>query len=209
MNLLLKIKRPFVWFVRFRNRCGYGVHSPFAFDFITDIIYEKRHYYAYSTLEKKNLNLKGQGKGELEPGLLKVNRLLFRMVNRFQPHCIWSIGQKSYADYYMQMAKVGANHKRFDDVKQIVAENTALPDFVYIHSSGNADYVDGVFQECMSRMSENSVMIVAGICYSSEMKAWWSRVKIDDRVGITFDLYDVGILFFDLKKIKQHYIVNF
>lgn len=41
------------------------------------------------------------------------------------------------------------------------------------------------------------------------MKNLWERLKADDRVGITFDLYDVGILFFDKTKIKQHYIVNF
>lgn len=31
----------------------------------------------------------------------------------------------------------------------------------------------------------------------------------DEKVGITFDLYDIGILFFDKTKIKQDYIVNF
>ena len=41
------------------------------------------------------------------------------------------------------------------------------------------------------------------------MKQLWKRLKTDDKVGITFDLYDVGILFFDKTKIKQHYIVNF
>ena len=52
MNLLLCIKRPFIWLSRFRYRCGYGVHSPFAFSLITDVIYEKMPYYAYSSLKK-------------------------------------------------------------------------------------------------------------------------------------------------------------
>ena len=41
------------------------------------------------------------------------------------------------------------------------------------------------------------------------MKKLWKRMMQDEKVGITFDLYDIGILFFDKTKIKQDYIVNF
>ena len=39
-RILLTLKRPFIWLYRFRHRCGYGVHSPFAFNLITHVIYE-------------------------------------------------------------------------------------------------------------------------------------------------------------------------
>ena len=32
------VKKGWVWLKRFRHRKGYGVHSPFAYDFITRII---------------------------------------------------------------------------------------------------------------------------------------------------------------------------
>ena len=35
-----KVTNPLIWLARFRHRKGYGVHSPFAFRFITDVIYE-------------------------------------------------------------------------------------------------------------------------------------------------------------------------
>lgn len=41
------------------------------------------------------------------------------------------------------------------------------------------------------------------------MKKLWKCMMQDEKVGITFDLYDIGILFFDKTKIKQDYIVNF
>jgi len=66
-----------------------------------------------------------------------------------------------------------------------------------------------VFDICVRRTTLKSVFVVHGICYSKEMKALWKRLQEDERVGITFDLYDLGLLFFDKTKIKQHYIVNF
>ena len=35
------VKKGWVWLKRFRHRKGYGVHSPFAYNFITRIIYGK------------------------------------------------------------------------------------------------------------------------------------------------------------------------
>ena len=46
-RMLLALKRPFIWLYRFRHRCGYGVHSPFAFNLITHVIYETTPYYKY------------------------------------------------------------------------------------------------------------------------------------------------------------------
>ena len=51
--------------------------------------------------------------------------------------------------------------------------------------------------------------MIKGIHHSREMKQCWKRLVNNEKVGITFDLYDVGVLFFDKTKIKQDYIVNF
>ena len=49
-RITLTLKRPFIWLSRFRHRCGYGVHSPFAFNLITQVIYESTPYYKYKDL---------------------------------------------------------------------------------------------------------------------------------------------------------------
>ena len=67
--------RPFRWLKRFRHRCGYGIHSPFAFQFVTGVIYEKGEYYAYDALE--NL-YRQESNHELR---LKDCKLLFRLAN--------------------------------------------------------------------------------------------------------------------------------
>lgn len=45
------IVRPLRWLLRFRHRRGYGIHSPFAFSFVTGVVYEQGTYYAYPELK--------------------------------------------------------------------------------------------------------------------------------------------------------------
>ena len=82
-------------------------------------------------------------------------------------------------------------------------------DFLYLNDYRNPDLLEEVFRVCAHRATPKSVFVVHGICYSKEMKALWKKLQADERVGITFDLYDVGLLFFDKTKIKQQYIINF
>ena len=150
-RILLTLKRPFIWLYRFRHRCGYGVHSPFAFNLITHVIYESTAYYKYEELAKaqKQLELEKDKRWKYESK--KVKRLLYR----------------------------------------------------------HPDFVEEVFRICSTRTRGKSVFVIEGIRYTPQMFALWKRMKQDGWAGITFDLYDLGIIFFDKTKIKQDYIVNF
>ncbi|WP_455585120.1 hypothetical protein [Bacteroides sp.] len=209
MNIILTLKRPFIWLSRIRHRCGYGVHSPFAFELITCLIYEKTPYYAYKELaaeEKKQKRAHGRGwKSES----CKVKRLLFRLVNRMQPDTIVDFGIPSSSSIYLQSGKVAADYTFASELSELFLEAGVPVDFLYIHLYRNPALVEEVFRICAARSTQQSVFVISGIHYSKEMKKLWKRLKADEQVGITFDLYDVGILFFDKTKIKQHYIVNF
>ena len=80
-QIMQKVTNPLVWLARFRHRKGYGVHSPFAFRFITDVIYESHPYYGYALLDR-GLPLSMR---------LRVRRglhLLLRIANHLQPSTI-------------------------------------------------------------------------------------------------------------------------
>jgi hypothetical protein len=61
----------------------------------------------------------------------------------------------------------------------------------------------------LDQLSENSVIIVQDIHQNKDSKAFWRQLQNCDQVGITFDLYYAGIIFLDVKRYKQNYIVNF
>ena len=98
------------------NGKGHGVHSPFVFSFITQVLNDKRLFYCYETIEILRAQLKANntlltvedfGAGSrihthtqrsisniatssLKPK--KYSQLLFRMVNYFQPETILELG---------------------------------------------------------------------------------------------------------------------
>ena len=92
-RILLALKRPFIWLYRFRHRCGYGVHSPFAFNLITHVIYETTPYYKYRELAAEQKKLAPQKDRMWSYESVKVKRLLFRLVNYAQPATIVDAGK--------------------------------------------------------------------------------------------------------------------
>lgn len=207
--LLLPLKRPFIWLRRFRHRRGYGVHSPFAFNFITNVIYERTSYYKYDELlvsQKEQAKQKYCG-WDYETG--KVKRLLFRVVNYCQPVTIVDAGCLSASSLYLKAAKEGADYTAAADLSELFLESGVPVDFLYVHDYHRPEFVEEVFNLCASRSTQRSVFVVEGIRYTPSMMALWKRLVRHERAGITFDLYDLGIVFFDKTKNKQDYIVNF
>lgn len=234
MNHLKKI---WIWCKRIRNRRGYGVHSPFAFNLITWVIYEKLPYYGYEELKeirKSHLRKAKHLMSDVEYRTEKVDKLLFRLVNDRRPHTIMEIGTSSgISTLYMSLVNKQARCFTFDyegemndlarqlfntvenveyltgNLHQNLSETLhSLPQVDFIHL--NHSYVtDDIFELCLSKTHSQSIMVVDGIYSSNSMRDWWGKIVSDERTGVTFDLYFVGLVFFDKAKIKQHYVVNF
>lgn len=208
-RIILALKRPFIWLRRFRNRCGYGVHSPFAFNLITQVIYQSTPYYKYKDLEMEEKRLALEKNKQWMYELKKVKQFLFRLVNYTQPATIVDAGTLAASALYLKAGKEGADYTSASDLSELFLESGIPVDFLYLHDYRHPDFMEEVFSICAARITEKSVFVIEGIRYSSKMLALWKRMKKDDRVGITFDLYDLGIIFFDKTKIKQDYIINF
>lgn len=101
-------KRPFVRLARFRHRCGYGVHSPFAFHLITGIIYETAPYYKYASLLEGEKRQATQHPSSWREEPLRVKRLLFRLVNYARPETIVDAGPLSASGLYLKAGREGA-----------------------------------------------------------------------------------------------------
>jgi CO dehydrogenase nickel-insertion accessory protein CooC1 len=57
-----------------------------------------------------------------------------------------------------------------------------------------------------NKVRENTMVVIDGIHRNKDN---WQKVVSDERTVVTFDLYYCGIVFFDKKRHKQNYIINF
>ena len=206
----LKGIHPWVWLRRFRYRRGYGVHSPFAFSFLTFVVYEKAVYYKYKELDEaqqQQASLKGDEWAYAETRKLK--RLLFRIANWAQPQQMVDVGPESAAELFLKAARTNADWLKAENMDELRVRCTDGVEFLYLHDYRHPAFVREAFQHCVAKTSAQSVFVIAGIGYSTAMKELWQQIKQHPKTGISFDLYDVGVVCFDPNKIKQHYIVNF
>lgn len=215
------------WCKRFRHRCGYGVHSPADFYLITFVAYESLPYYAYSKLHALRKKVHG-----LPQYREKVDKFLFRLVNHLHPEMIWDFGTGSGVETcYMaharqvpvctwalealppgvvslldEMAHVHRYTGGLDKAVRQWTESVGRPSLVHI---GHTSYYKEVFEAVLPYMQPSSCIIVGTPYADKEKQQWWNQVIADPRTGVTFDFYDIGLVFFDFKRVKEHRIVNF
>lgn len=224
INILL---RSWNWCRRFRNRCGYGVHSPSDFFLITFVIYESMPFYAYSTL--RNLR---KGLEHLPHYREKVDKLLFRLVNYLRPDLLLEIGTGSglstryLAAGNLKMDVVTWSSKMQEEVKTLFSDTPhisyregkaddaslimeqAPTSGVMVHIA-HTPYYREIFESLVSQAGKKTCFIIGSPYADKAKKKWWKEIIADERTGVTFDLYDIGIVFFDKKRVKEHRVVNF
>ena len=189
---------------RFPRSHGFGLQSPFAYSFEFEIIRQKLPYYAYNKL---NLERKELGDGiETDE---QFEKLLFRLSNYVQPTTVllpaedWGMSSR-----YLSEGCRKATVQTYEDVfgLQNLIENLDRIDLLCLSCAGDFEQIFDKLYPCLS--SKSMVVIKDVRSTHHEVEAWY-RVIADKRVGITFDLYKVGLVFFDNCYAKQNYMVNF
>ena len=116
----------------------------------------------------------------------KLGRLYLRIVNDRQPKVI--VDWLNMSDY------LSAGCRKAQIVKSAeVVDIAFLPILM--------DY-QGLFNMC----NDQSVVVFQDIYRN---KPLWHCIEYDPRTTVTFDLYYCGIVFFDKKRSKQNYVINF
>lgn len=113
----LKLVRKYIhYYITASNGKGHGIHSPFIFDFVTNVLNDQRHFYPYDSIEllreqllknKTVLTIDDFGAGSTRGSTSqrtvasvakhaaksrKLCRLLFRIVHHYQPRTILELG---------------------------------------------------------------------------------------------------------------------
>lgn len=175
--------------VRFRHKRGYGVHSPFMFHLILEVIRDKEKRFSYpEALEKADL---------LSRRERKVFRLLSRLIRYLKVEKVVCTGNRSdLLSEYLSLVYPSAS---------ILSNRTAAfseADFIYI-GRRTCNILPGTTDFTKIPDSGLKYLVIADI-YKDEFNArLWRQFR--DKATVSVDMMWYGLLFFDDKIQKGKY----
>ncbi|WP_024998466.1 hypothetical protein [Prevotella falsenii] len=194
-----KIKALMVWLQRMKHIQGFGIQSPSAFSFDRKVINDHTFYPVYAELKRA-----GNALTAIER---KKARLLYR-INRFAEadrFCFYPTKLPAYESYI----KAACEKTLIEEAKTLceASEGTASCESA-IYFLTVSEHCQTFYDTLRTTINAQSFIIVDGIKRNAETKAFWQQIVDDERVSFSFDLYHIGIAFFD-KRPKQNHIINF
>lgn len=212
---------------KIRHHRGHGVHSPFVYNLIRNVIEEKLPYYFYGDLEAYLDHFDGR-----EWRLKKEYKLAFRLVNYFNAKRILEIGSgvgintlclasssKQISCYAVEgncmkfelASKLYADHeKNIVQLKNIkdIPQNEPF-DCICINLNNYHPLTAYFMTELVNLCHDKSFIIVKGIRKSKKQNQLWKCLTANERRTAELDLFHMGILFFDKNLYRWKYQISF
>ena len=192
-----KVQRYLHWLRRIKYCRGFGVQSPSAYRFIRYVITEHYPYYAYDELRKELPRLDSLTRKRME--------LYFRVAN-FRQASLWLdfCERNDVIATYVGRGCHATQVRRITDLQQITADDRI--EVLRICPSAGCE---ALLEAALQKTDDHTLFIIEDIGYNDTAKRMWQKLLESDLTSVSYDLYYLGIAFFDRKRYKNNYIVNF
>ena len=248
---------------RLKAKTRHGVHSPFAYRLVDQVIYDFHAKKVYSDIEKlrselfldvRNITITDFGAGllltknkqnkisTLARNILKparLDQLIYRLATDVNLGNIIELGScLGIKTAYLAKAAPNARiisvercpetaeiaHENldklhiqnlellvgnFDELFPEVIRNSTELDFVLINGKHPKEAILNYFRKCLPKLSKNSILIVDNIYRSQDMKDAWTQIKAHPEVSVTFDLFQIGLVFVKKGQAKEDFMIRF
>lgn len=198
-SALHKVERGMVWLSRARHCRGFGVQSPWAYRLVCEVINDHTRHAAYGEL-REQYAADRTARRRLE--------LYYRFGRAMKPRehvdngADRCAGKPTAVDAYVRrgiedgMSDVSGLRTAYERLTAMVVAS---------EREGVAQYV----QQALDRLPQGALLIIEDIGRRPQMRRLWRHIVHRQPGVVTFDLYYCGLVFFDKKRYKQNYIINF
>ena len=255
---LIKSYLKFLW----NSKNQHGVHSPFVFNLVTKCFYDKKKYPEYSILKSYRKSLLqnkntievtdfGAGSRVFKSNTRSINKiaknagisskrakLLFRIVNYFQPETILEIGTSlGLATSALALGNPRSYLLSIEGCNKTIsiAQNSFNKYFTefnyefintefdwFLKNTNKVDiwnliYFDGnhsqkatleYFELLLPTITNDSVWVFDDIHWNLDMENAWKIIQNHPKVTVTIDTFQWGIVFFRQEQEKEHFIIR-
>ena len=184
------------------NSKGHGIHSPFVFKFIQEILNGKSPLTAIENNTPAVKQILDQIEAAVSAPLTPKNKIVIaRLLQWLNPITTLVTGDKKPFDADSAIntnAKIGSTQS----VESI--------DFAFIGKGQNKETMLQSASRLFDKMHSNSWVILHGIHADSNMETVWNTLKEHSNIRLSIDLFTIGILFCRKEqKEQEHFIIRY
>ena len=221
-----------------RHRKGFSVHSPFVFELLNNVFFEKEHYYCYEEIEK--IVAKNRHKN-LFFNKLKYYKLFFRLANYFNAQKILIVGKNNFIEKIFTFVSSKTQVFYAENIEKIEENDFDLIFFtegtleamrhcgrsvseaeLLDPKSPKSSVIAGLTRNLQKKqeipafagmtvkaeMTDN-ILIFENIYQNKEINDTWKNICNDNKLKISIDIFRYGIIINKNDIPKQHYRVAF
>ncbi|MCB2206924.1 MAG: class I SAM-dependent methyltransferase [Bacteroidetes bacterium] len=114
-------------------------------------------------------------------------------------------------EYFTELKLSGIEVKvgDFDVILDKTLDEFEQLDLVFVDGNHRKRQTLDYFRRCLKKTHENSIIVFDDIHWSAEMEEAWMIIKENEKISVTVDLFNMGIVFFRSGINKQDFIIRF
>lgn len=175
-----------LFFLRAANGKGHGVHSPFVFNFIKEVLNKLNQLQPFAGVDSKQR---------------KIDAFLYRVIEYFQPNELMLDDDIDPAKW--QHILVAHRKIRLVEFNPVAEGFGGLLVLDKPFSFAALDYF-------FSTTAETTVVIILNKHSHKQNRARWKHLEQHKAVTLSIDLFEIGLLFFRKENYqKQYFSINF
>ncbi|MGL4994325.1 MAG: hypothetical protein ACRC6R_09450 [Bacteroidales bacterium] len=213
---------------RFRNKRGFGVHSPFAFNLITQVMRGKLTYGNVNQLDEAIEFVCNKSGKHINK---KKFHILCKIINHLQPKYVLEIGSYyglstiaiaqtdsnphislliqrkgdvEYINHHINRAKI-SNIQIIDNIP--LASDNRKFEFIYLHGAIAGKTLLETIQIARSISTHNGVILIDRLTQSQELRNEWKDVLRSGVAQMIIDQKKHALLFLDTALNRKNYFI--
>lgn len=215
------------WLRRKRNSLGYGIQSPSDFYFLHHVLHEDLPYYGYADLKE----ITREHSTFLPHYSETTNKLLYRLTNHIHPDTMIELGAglsvlamtlscpsgkctaitssstHCEAIRYLLVNSPQAEVKQGNEMELLCHSLQEFGTIDMLHIAHTTYYKEAI-NAALPYVSDRTLIVIEGIRTDKGKHEWWRNLLENRQTGITYDLGETGLLFFDQSRHKNTYWIT-
>jgi len=120
---------------------------------------------------------------------------------------VLAIAEKNWQS--LSISNITSFHSSFDEILPTIIEDKTKSCLYFIDGNHRFEATKKYFDLIAQKSNDQTIMIFDDIHWSKGMEEAWREIIKDDRVSLSIDLFEFGVVFFNLRLQKEHFIIRY